>query len=134
MRIKTRRADPSGYLEDNFDALHEAGCLQAARIDIFAYGLYRAIYEATYGNPCAGCPQWQDQGEKCLAFQKYHTASKANNKDKLPDRLEPATKPGNRNGKAWEGMSITQIAARLGVSKSEVRRLKQAGKLEGMGC
>ena len=61
---------------------------------------------------------------ECKAFQAYHSMALSDATTRRT-RLEAATSPPGTN--MYPGMSVAQIAKELGVSKSEVRRRKQAG-------
>lgn len=85
---------------------------------------------ATNRNICDGCPK-TDRAQslkdiKCECFNKYHTMVK---QQKLVSEARVAnatTPPGTSK---YPGLSIAQIAEKLGVSKSEVRRRKLEGTI-----
>jgi len=109
-----------------FASLHQLGCIQTGadvHENVFAaakkFGpLYAALYQATHGNPCCGCPGFNNG--KCRAYLAFNTDAQR------PTKL-PATVASNSD--KYPGMSVKQIAAKLGVSMSEVRRRKHAGSL-----
>jgi hypothetical protein len=109
--------NPQGMLNGTFVELFEAGCIQTscdvytdvARAFIEIGPRFHGVMTITSQNPCNGCPAYN--GGKCLAFQQYHSAH------------------GRRTAQAQPSETVAQIAARLGISKSEVRRRKQAGTL-----
>lgn len=119
------RKYPVGKLSSDFDGLQKAGCIQCEHDTLKP--LFTALMAETNGNPCHGCPKWDSDGPKCPAFQKYHSAatSKASRSPGKP----PATQPSVNNGQQYANKTVAQIAASLGISKSEVRRRKAAGTL-----
>ena len=112
---------PQGFLNARYDKAQEAGCLQAEVGEV----MYGGLMLATRLNPCAGCPVWDSSGPRCQCFQKYHSEAGLEHDRKLVAAIVPCVK----NGAKYEGMSIAEIAAELGVSKSEVKRRKVAGTL-----
>ena len=122
------RPAPVGTLGGNFVELRVAGCIHCAGPELLCSPTFNFLMVVTNGNPCNGCPQWQTIGEKCTAYQLYHTEPQTK-KLTGKQRIEEATKPGTKNGENYAGMSVAQIAAELGVSKSEVRRRKLGGVL-----
>lgn len=129
-----------GKLDGTFEELHAAGCIQTGAdayqdlgdaVRSFG-GLLAMLQVATGGNVCDGCP-WAEEGNpskveqvKCEAFQKYHSMAVGNRVRKLTSLKSATSPPGTDK---YPGLSIAQIAERLGVSKSEVRRRKQAGTI-----
>lgn len=109
---------PVGTLSRDFDGLQLSGCIQAETEALLP--LFIGLWTATRGNPCDGCPVWRDKGPACKAFQLHHTAYR-DAEFRRTARIAQATQP--------DGESVAQIAKRLGISKSEVRRRKVAGTL-----
>lgn len=69
------------------------------------YAIFLAVYTGSNGFPCNGCGYYQ--GGACPAFKFLHQGDKPENM-KAPDQKPEET--------------VSQMAARLGISKSEVRR------------
>lgn len=116
-----------GKLSDSFFDLHAAGCIQTGA-DVHSDpkvassrhgGMFAAIYGLTHGNPCAGCPAFN--GGRCKAYQAHHEDAR-----RVPIKVDPKI-PSNSDN--YPGMSVKQIAEKLGVSMSEVRRRKLTGTL-----
>jgi hypothetical protein len=123
-----------GYLRGSFRELMGAGCIQA-EIPL-QEPLFNMLMEATDNNPCVVCPVWTRQGPKCKAFQAYHTSYQyaiykhAISELEKNTRKAKATTPSNvPNDHLLAGLSVKQIAAKLGISIGEVRRRKTAGTL-----
>lgn len=122
-----RYIDPVGQLEGTFEQLMEAGCIQAENREMEP--LFYALMVATAKNPCDGCPVWSHKGPACVAFQQYHSAY-YRAEEKQRQTIQDATTPNNvPSGHQFFGMSVKQIAAKLGVSIGEVRRRKASGTL-----
>lgn len=125
---------PVGQLKGRFEELWEDNCLQTGNEDgdvtlddaRVRWGPYFVgIMRETYNNPCAGCPVLN--GGKCPAFQKFHTAAASSRvRDNDSASVADTKPPGTKN---FRGMSVKQIAEKLRVSKSEVRRMKHRGQL-----
>lgn len=129
-----------GRLNGSFSELHAAGCIQTGADScpelseaIKEFGtLFAMLQIATGGNVCDGCPKadWNRptriEQVQCKAFQKYHSMARYEHA-KRKIQLESATSPPGTD--QFPGLSVAQIADRLGVSKSEVRRRKQAGTI-----
>lgn len=125
MKRQRRSEKPWGILAANFEQLHEAGCIQTgADLDpdkwnyIEWYRLWEGLMRVSNNNPCDGCPAWK--GGKCCAFLRYHTQPERNRGHKNAATIPPGTPK-------HPGLSVRQIATRLGVSISEVRRRKVRG-------
>lgn len=91
--------------------------------------LFSALMAATLKNPCVGCPIWDNNGPACIAFQQYHSAyDRAEEKQQqvIKEVMVPNNVP---TGHQFFGLSVKQIAAKLGVSIGEVRRRKANGTL-----
>lgn len=124
---------PQGALKGSRQQLLAAGCIQAEVDERYLSGLL----VATGGNPCDGCPKWESSRGQCLAAKRFHTGLIAaeqarqeaamRNEQRILDARTAGTK--NSSGR-FVGLTVRQIAGELGVSQSEVRRLKVAGKLE----
>ncbi len=122
-----RYIDPKGQLSGTFEQLLKAGCIQAG--DWYLEQLFYLLMAMTGRNPCGGCPVWLDKGPKCPAFQQYHTAYHLA-EEKQQQVIKDATTPNNvPSGHEFFGLSVKQIAEKLGVSISEVRRRKVSGTL-----
>lgn len=127
-RRQERRGPPVGYLKAEFADLQSAGCIQCETNELEP--MFTALMLATRCNPCGGCPKWQQRGDECKAFRLYHSAWR--NKQQARDRrIAEATQPRAKNSDnaKFYNLSVAQIAERLGISKSEVRRRKVAGTL-----
>jgi len=122
-----RYLDPQGQLTGSFTQLMEAGCIQAENRELEP--LFYALMLATMKNPCDGCPVWGNKGPECQAFQQYHTAY-TQAIETQQQVIKEATTPSNVPAEhPLAGLSVKQIAAKLNVSISEVRRRKAAGTL-----
>jgi hypothetical protein len=122
-----RYIDPVGQLAGTFEQLMEAGCIQAENRELEP--LFYALMVATTRNPCDGCPIWNDKGPACAAFQQYHSAyHRAEEKQQqvIKEAMTPSNVP---PGHPLFGLSVKQIAEKLGVSIGEVRRRKVSGIL-----
>ena len=119
----TKREAPAGRLVATFDEMHEAGCIQAefpgCRI------MFSFLMIELDGNPCDGCPVWDEKGQDCEAHQKHHSSFIGQQIDKRL-ALEATTKPANNK---YPGMNMKQIAAYLGVSLNQARKRKREGTL-----
>jgi hypothetical protein len=106
-------------LTGTFAQLHAAGCIQTGADVEWRVGvaeaqfgpMFRLLTYRTDGKPCDGCPAFNSG--KCEAYQQYKA-------------LPPAAAPKADYLPEHPGMSVRQIAAKLGVSIGEVRRMKQA--------
>lgn len=115
-------------LRASFEQLHEAGCIQTGA-DMFDTvekarpqfeQMFAGLMFATRLDPCTtGCAAF-DNG-KCLAYVKYHSVPVNERRTRDARVIRATTAP--------TGESVSQIAKRLGISKNEVRRRKQAGTL-----
>ena len=136
-----------GRLKGTFEDLHGAGCIQTL-CDMYADvgdavkagGLERfsGIMLLTRLNPCDGCPNGTgmnfNPGKiitrvdqiQCSAFQKFHTMAVDSQLKSKRAIWNATTPPGTDN---YPGLSVKQIAEKLGISKNEVRRRKQVGTL-----
>ena len=132
-----------GRLNGTFEELHAAGCIQtgadvhpdlADALKNFG-SMFLMLLGLCGNNPCDGCPNagaftfkhdrpTRIDEVECKAFQAYHSMALSDATTRRT-RLEAATSPPGTN--MYPGMSVAQIAKELGVSKSEVRRRKQAG-------
>jgi len=122
-----RYIDPQGQLVGTFEQLMEAGCIQAENREMEP--LFYALMVATKMNPCDGCPVWSNKGPGCVAFQQYHSAYQCA-EEKQQQVIKDATAPSNvPSGHEFFGLSVKQIAEKLGVSIGEVRRRKARGTL-----
>jgi len=109
-----------------FSQLHEMGCIQTGadvHDDVRVAekrmgGLFAAVVGLSHGNPCPGCPALQ--GGKCRAYLAFNTGASK------PIVVPPTVASNSLN---YPGMSVRQIAEKLGVSMNEVRRRKLAGTL-----
>lgn len=125
-RMKTRMP-PVGRLTGSFEDLQAAGCIQAEMESLRP--IFVGLMDMTNCNPCNGCPIWDQLGEDCKAFAKFHSYA-IESRYQAKVELEQATTPHNiPSGHEFQGMSVKQIAAKLGVSIGEVRRRKLAGTL-----
>lgn len=88
--------------------------------------VFRHLYRVTEGNPCGTCEQVYT-AEGCVPFMQYHTDTKA--KLRVLQKREPTVPHNVLPGHPYAGMTIREIAAKLGVSIAEVRRRKFAGTL-----
>lgn len=119
---------PHGTLDGTFEELHAAGCIQTGADSLddvdMAKVVHGSIFEllraSTNGNICQGCPVMDLRGSKCVAFQKYHSTQKR--KPREDGKLT--------NDEAYGGWTIAEIAAKLNISKNEVRRRRIAGTLD----
>jgi len=121
-RYRGQYVDPKGQLKASFAQLMEADCLQAGAAPAFEY-----LMAATVNNPCAGCPVWCEKGPECKAFQLYHTAY--SRPVKPEEQVVVKTSSNVPPEHPLTGLSIKQIAAKLNISISEVRRRKISGTL-----
>jgi hypothetical protein len=109
--------------QKTFAEFHAAGCVRtgcevvtdARRAEKIAGGIFATLTRFGHGNICNGCPHVLG----CKAFRKLNASAP-------PAIVDPHT-PSNSD--KYPGMSVKQIAAKLGVSMSEVRRRKHAGSL-----
>jgi len=128
---------PKGQLVAYFDQLYELGCIQAGSdmetLDEAQQKLmvmYNGLYMATGGNPCDGCAKlWNTSSiheamQECKAFAQKHTMAREHRVGR-ENNQKSATRPEGTD--QYPGMSVAEIAQKLGISKSEVRRRKQAG-------
>lgn len=132
--MKKDKRDPEGILTGTFEDLFNAGCIQTggedpelsfARARDLFYQRFVALTLATHHNPCAGCPEFNDG--KCDAFQKFHTDKSFAEKAPVASKGRAATRPQGTD--QYPGLSVSEIARKLGISKSEVRRRKAVSKL-----
>jgi len=122
-----RYIDPQGQLIGTFQQLMDAGCFQAENREMEP--LFYGLMVATKKNPCDGCPVWGNKGPGCAAFQQYHSAYHRA-EEKQQQVIKDATTPSNvPPGHEFFGLSVKQIAEKLGVSIGEVRRRKAGGGL-----
>jgi hypothetical protein len=117
-------SDFNGQLSRDFVALADAGCMQTEPGE----PLFLALWVATGGNPCDGCPEYR--GGNCRAYQRHHTDAINETICRKSWSTRKATTPPQMQGSRFSGMSVKQIAERLGISKNEVRRRKTAGTLD----
>ena len=110
-----------------FEDLFEAGCIQTHSdrfdnvddaINEGAREYFFHIMQATFNNPCSGCPVTK---ENCKAYLTYHSEPGKLKCEASARHAKATTPPG--------GETVAQIAARLGISKNEVRRRKVSGTL-----
>ena len=125
-RYRGQYVDPKGQLKASFAQLMEADCLQAGAAPAFEY-----LMAATVNNPCAGCPVWCEKGPECKAFQLYHTAYPRVEQVEQVKQVKQVVvaKQNVPPEHPLTGLSIKQIAAKLNISISEVRRRKISGTL-----
>jgi len=121
-------------LKARFSELFENGCIQTGA-DTYNNGdeaikkmgiMFQALWVGTDRNPCKECPV---EKEKCLAYRRFNTEHQEKIRKQLAEaeRRKNATKaPGTDS---FPGLSVKQIAEKLNVSKSEVRRRKLAGTI-----
>jgi hypothetical protein len=122
-----RYLDPEGQLHGTFEQLMLAGCIQAEMPELRA--IFRLLMVEVSGNPCAGCPVWNNKGPACVAFQQYHSAyhqAVETQEQTIKDATTPHNVPAEH---PLAGLSVKKIAEKLGVSISEIRRRKAAGTL-----
>ncbi len=106
-----------------FAEFHEAGCVRVGgdsqpdmrKAEKQFGGMFATLTRFGHGNICNGCPHVG----KCAAFRVMNPA--------LPP-IEQDAHAAN-NSPNYPGMSVRQIAEKLNVSMSEVRRRKLAGTL-----
>lgn len=131
-QIVSRENAPRGTLTGTFEELHSQGCIQTGT-DVYSdikeaathfLRLFSALKIATNGNLCDGCPAF-NYGN-CKAFKKYHSSEIQKTLDGICSAVNATTPPGTAK---YPGMSVRQIAEKLGISIGEVRRRKQAGLL-----
>lgn len=122
---------PDGKLMGSVEALHDAGCIQTladthdgkkwaelhADVQVTAATMFLGLHTMTHQNPCNGCPI---DRSKCQAFKMYHTSVNA-----TPLKVAPASDYSTK----YPGLTVAQIADKLGVSKSQVRKMKLEGAL-----
>jgi hypothetical protein len=109
-------------LDASFEDLHAAGCIQTGadtQTDLNAArkqfgGMWAGLMRYTAMNPCQGCPAFNNG--RCAAFRQYNTGAKST----------PVPPPDNKHP---SGLSMRQIAEKLGISLSEARRRKVQGTL-----
>lgn len=120
---RERETPHVGVLRGSFEELHAAGCIQTGA-DIHDNvdnararfsSLFAGLMLMTNRNICDGYPAYKNGA--CPCFQKYHTQAISNN----------ATRPPGTD--QHPGLSVGQIAEKLGISKAEVRRRKIAGTI-----
>lgn len=127
MRTSHERNQPSGVLHATFEQLHAAGCIQTGadrepNVQLAKdrhERMFNALQVETHGNMCAGCPA--HRGGECKAFQQFHSQPQLQRRSRQA-RIDEAIKP--KGTSKYPGMSVAQIAAATGMSKSQVRRLK----------
>lgn len=125
-----RYIDPKGQLVGTFQQLMDAGCIQAENWEMEP--LFYGLMVVTAANPCDGCPVWGAKGPGCVAFQRYHSAYHRAEEcqQQVVKDVKDATTPSNvPAGHPLFGLSVKQIAEKLGVSIGEVRRRKASGTL-----
>jgi len=147
MRRVTRRQEELkivGQLRATFDELHSMGCIQtgadvypilAEAQDKFGIWFYQ-LGLLTCGNLCDGCPQagaidyvsrpTKIEDVKCKAFHRFHSMATDRQREKAQAANQATKAPGTDR---YPGMSVKQIAEKLGISKNEVRRRKRDGLL-----
>lgn len=119
---------PIGRLDADFDTLYAAGCIQTgadtctkleqAKRDFSQ--MFEALSTHTGNNICDGCPALK--GGNCKVFKKYHTSCQ---KAVVEDTMATVPK-GTRD---YPGLTVAEIAKKLGISKNEVRRRKMRGEI-----
>jgi hypothetical protein len=115
----------NGRLKGSFEELHKAGCIQTGedlpleKAKEAVEFLFNQLMLATRLNPCDGCPAFNEG--RCRAYLLFHTAQHELKRQR-ENRIQQATTPPG-------GESVAQIAKRLNISKSEVRRRKLRGDL-----
>lgn len=120
-------------LDGTFEQLFEAGCIQTGcdtlenieAADKFFRRYFQGIMTETKSNPCSGCPAFNDGG--CEAYQIYHTHAQEQRERIARQKKENATRPPGTE--KYPGLSVKQIAQQMGISISQVRRLKAQGAI-----
>lgn len=118
---------PKGCLAGSFNQLMDAGCIQAETPKLTV--MFHLLMAATAHNLCADCHVWTHKGPECGAFREYHTAfTRTTNRQQqvIKDATTPSNVPAEH---PLAGLSVKQIATKLGISIGEVRRRKAAGTL-----
>lgn len=131
MSTTSRGFRPFGLLVGTFDELRAAGCIQTGcdtDADKYDEASWRLLFDAlmteTRRNPCDGCPVWH-KGQ-CKAYVQFNTRM-IRAATEARERLAGATEaPGTAQ---FPSLSVKQIADKLNISKSEVRRRKLHGEL-----
>lgn len=113
---RERFIPPKGQLLVTFEKAQAVGCIQAVNSLYF-----NKIMSATQLNPCDGCSIWEDEGPKCQAFVKYHSAHR-----QFLTKKQTTTA---NNSPEYRGLNMKTIAKRLHISLKEARRCKAAGTL-----
>ncbi len=106
-----------GLLTGGFDKLKNAGCIQCENDSLRP--MFSGLMQLTGGDVCEECPITKGD---CRAHQQYHTDALRASSDRLRHILNATTPAG--------GETTKQVAARLGISKNEVRRRRTAGTLQ----
>ena len=128
-----------GILHATLEQAFESGCIQAGgdpsgdqQTLVPQAQMYSMLMAVTLRNPCQQCPlitmRHYDSFRQveCKCFRQYHSMCIEAQRKGEASIINATTPPGTRT---YPGLSIAQIAEKLGVSKSEVRRRKAVGEI-----
>ena len=120
-------------LNATYDEARALGCIIATEGDKEDYDVELGLGRETCKEGARGegrpCPAYN--GGKCPCYLAHHSSARARQAGNAIARAHRETpQHGGLVGGDLAGLSIKQIAAKLDVSKGEVRRLKTTGALK----